>query len=439
MSSTDKAALAALGVREAAERLRAGEITATALVEACLETMRILEPTLMAWAHVDAEGARAAARALDAAPRGDARGALRGVPVGIKDIFHVQGMPTAAGSRPFAHSRPSQDATSVARLRAAGAIILGKTHTTEFAFRDAGPTRNPWNPRHTPGGSSSGSAAAVAARMVPAALGTQTVGSVLRPAAYCGVVGFKPTHGLVPADGVIPLAWSLDHVGVFARSVEDVALVLGVLTGRGLDPVPISAPRLALAPELLERATPELATHVRAAAERFAAAGAKVTEVRLPSEFETLHAAGQRVLEVEAAAYHREAFAEHEKDYGQGIAALIGVGLGHTAVDYVAANRARLAFREAAMPLLAAHDALLSPTAPSTPPEGLAYTGDASLCAPWSSAGVPSVSLPSGVSGASRLPLAVQLVQAAGAEARLLGVAVWCERVLGPMPAPPSA
>lgn len=436
MSSTDRSMPTALGVREAAARVQTGEITAAALVDACLDKIRTLEPTLHAWAHLDADGARAAARALDA---GTARGPLRGVPIGIKDIFHVQGMPTTAGSRPFAHSRPAADATSVARLRAAGAVILGKTHTTEFAFRDAGPTGNPWNPRHTPGGSSSGSAAAVAARMVPAALGTQTVGSVLRPAAYCGVVGYKPTHGLVPADGVIPLAWSLDHVGVFARSVTDVAQVLGVLTARGLDPVPVGAPRLALVPELLERATPEMATHLRAVADRFAAAGAKVTELTLPSEFAPLAAAGQRVLEVEAAAYHRDTFARYEKDYGKHIAEMIRVGLGHTAVDYVAANRARLAFREAVMPLLAAHDALLSPTAPATPPEGLAFTGDASLCAPWSSAGVPSVSLPSGVSEASHLPLAIQLVQAAGADARLLGVAAWCERVLGPMPAPPHA
>jgi aspartyl-tRNA(Asn)/glutamyl-tRNA(Gln) amidotransferase subunit A len=436
MSSTDTPTLAALGVRDAAARVQAGQVTATALVEACLDKIRALEPTLHAWAHLDADGARAAARAIDG---GTVRGSLRGVPIGVKDIFHVQGMPTTAGSRPFAHSRPSTDATSVARLRAAGAVILGKTHTTEFAFRDAGPTRNPWNPGHTPGGSSSGSAAAVAARMVPAALGTQTVGSVLRPAAYCGVVGYKPTHGLVPADGVIPLAWSLDHVGALARSVADVALLLGVLTGRGLDPVPVGAPRLALVPELLDRATPEMAAHVRGLADRFVAAGASVTELKLPPEFATLHAAGQRVLEVEAATYHRATFAQHEKDYGMHIAEMIRVGLGHTAVDYVAANRARLAFREAVMPLLATHDALLSPTAPSTPPEGLAFTGDASLCAPWSSAGVPSISLPSGVSDASRLPLAVQLVQAAGADARLLGVAAWCERVLGPMPAPPHA
>lgn len=436
MSSTEKATPTALGVCEVVARVQAGGLTAGNVVDACLEKIRALDPTVLAWAHVDADGARAAARAIDGAT---ARGPLRGVPIGIKDIFHVQGMPTTAGSRPFAHSRPSTDATSVARLRAAGAVIVGKTHTTEFAFRDPAPTRNPWNLAHTPGGSSSGSAAAVAARMVPVALGTQTVGSVLRPAAYCGIVGFKPTHGLVPADGVIPLAWSLDHVGVLARSVLDVAAVLGVLTGRGLDLVPVGVPRLALVPELLERSTPEVAAHVRALADRFAAAGAKLTEVKLPPEFASLHAAGQRLLEAEAATYHRDAFARHEADYGKHFAEMVRVGLRHSAVDYVAANRARLAFREAVMPVLAAHDALLSPTAPGTAPEGLAFTGDASLCAPWSSAGVPSISLPSGVSDVPRLPLAVQLVQAAGADARLLGVAAWCERVLGPMPPPPHA
>jgi Asp-tRNA(Asn)/Glu-tRNA(Gln) amidotransferase A subunit family amidase len=266
--------------------------------------------------------------------------------------------------------------------------------------------------------------------MVPGALGTQTVGSVLRPAAYCGVVGVKPTHGLVPADGVIPLAWSLDHVGLFARSVDDAALVLGVLTGRGLDPVPVGPPRLALASELVERATPEVAAHVNAVAERLAGEGASVTMVKLPPELASIHAAGQRVLEVEAAAFHRETFAAHEKDYGPGIAELVRLGLRHTAVDYVAANRARLAFREVMIPLLEDHDALLSPTAPGSAPAGLGWTGDASLCAPWSSAGVPSISLPTGIDAAG-LPLALQLVQAPGGLERLLGAATWCEAVVG--------
>ena len=271
--------------------------------------------------------------------------------------------------------------------------------------------------------------------MVPLALGSQTVGSVLRPAAYCGVVGFKGTHGLVPADGVVPLAWSLDHVGVFTRDVADATLAIGVLAGRDLEPPEVRAPRLALAPELLAHATPEVAAHVRASADAFARAGARVEEVRLPASFAGLHAAGQAILEAEAAAYHAPAFARHAADYGPGIRTLVAAGLAAPATAYIHATRARLAFREEVMPLLLAHDALLSPSAPAPAPAGLASTGDAWHCAPWSFAGVPAISLPSGLA-ASGLPLAVQLVQAAGASARLLGVAAWCEGVLGPGAAP---
>jgi len=418
-----------LGVGEAARAIRDGTLSATALVEESLARIDALDRALQAWVHVDREGALATARERDLEARdGRWRGVLHGVPVGVKDIFHVAGHPTRAGSRPFAHSLPTADAASVARLRAAGAIVLGKTHTTEFAYRDPAPTRNPWNHGHTPGGSSSGSGAAVAARMVPLALGTQTVGSTLRPAAYCGVVGLKATHGLVPADGVIPLAWSLDHVGVICRSVADAALALGVLAGRAVERLETGPPRIALAGELVDRSTPELALHIRDAARRFAAAGATVTEIRLPAEFAELHAAGQVILEVEAATYHAPTFARHEADYGKGIAELIRLGLARIATDYVSADRARRAFRAAVTPLLAAHDALLSPTAPAPAPAGLGWTGDATLCAPWSSAGTPSISLPSGVDAAG-LPLAVQLVQAPGGEARLLGTASWCERV----------
>src|SRR5439155_11296040 len=221
------------------------------------ERIRALNGGVQAWVHVDDKGALAAARErAEEAKRSTVRGPVHGIPVAVKDIFHVAGLPTTAGARPFAHSRPGEDATSVARLRAAGAIILGKTHTTQFAYRDPAPTRNPWNLAHTPGGSSAGSAAAVAARMAPLALGSQTVGSVLRPAAYCGVVGFKPTHGLVSTAGVIPLAWSLDHVGVFTRGGADAALVFSVLARRNVVAEPGGPPRLALAPDLLRRGSP---------------------------------------------------------------------------------------------------------------------------------------------------------------------------------------
>jgi aspartyl-tRNA(Asn)/glutamyl-tRNA(Gln) amidotransferase subunit A len=421
----------ALGARAMAEAVRARTASPVELVEGCLTRIRKLDGELRAWAHVDAEGALAIAREREAEARASRlRGPLHGVPVGVKDIFDVAGMPTTGGAKAFAHTRPTADAAAVARLRAAGAIVLGKTVTTEFAYRDPAPTRNPWNHDHTPGGSSAGSAAAVAARMVPLALGSQTVGSILRPAAYCGVVGFKGTHGLVPVAGVIPLAWSLDHVGVLTRSVGDAAWAMSVLAGRDLEPAAVSAPRLALAPELLSRASREVAVQVEAAADAFARAGATVSKVELPASFGDLAAAGLTVLEVEAAAYHEPWFVKHADQYGLEMRRLIEAGLGVSAIAYVTANRSRLAFRDDVTPLLSAHDALLSPTAPTPAPAGLGSTGDGSLCSPWSNAGVPAITLPSGIAS-SGLPHAIQLVQAAGASTRLLGVAAWCERVLG--------
>jgi len=431
---------ALLGVKEAAEAIRTGALSPVELVEACLTRIRALDGDLRAWAHVDAAGALAVARERESETRaGRSRGPLHGVAVGVKDIFDVAGMPTTGGARSFAHTRPVADAASVARIRAAGAVVLGKTVTTEFAYRDPSPTRNPWNQGHTPGGSSAGSAAAVAARMVPLALGSQTVGSVLRPAAYCGVVGFKGTHGLVPVAGVIPLAWSLDHVGALARSVGDTALAMSVLAGRVLQAPAVTAPRLAVAPELAARASREVAAHLDAVADAFARAGATVSKIELPASFAELAAAGLTVLEAEAAAYHEPSFLEHAADYSPEMRSLVEAGLRLSATAYVRANRARLAFREDVMPLLAAHDALLCPTAPAPAPAGLGSTGDGSLCAPWSNAGVPAITLPSGIAS-SGLPHAIQLVQAAGASGRLLSVAAWCERVLdftqAPAPSP---
>src|SRR5213594_1220085 len=339
--------LFALGLREAADAVRSGSVSPVELTEACLARIRALDGAIRAWAHLDQDGALATARERLAEVRaGRSRGPLHGVPVGVKDIVDVAGMPTTGGAKPFAHTRPGADAPAVSRLRAAGAIILGKTVTTEFAYRDPAPTRNPWNQGHTPGGSSAGSAAALAARMVPLALGSQTVGSVLRPAAYCGVVGFKGTHGLVPVGGVIPLAWSLDHVGVLARSVTDAALAMSVLAGRSVEPQPVSTPRLALAPSLLRRATPEIAAHIEGVADALARAGATVSKVELPPSFGEIHDAGLAVLEVEAAAYHEPQFHANADDYGPEIRSLVQAGLRRPSTDYVRANRARLAFRD---------------------------------------------------------------------------------------------
>lgn len=432
------AGLTQLGAAEAARAIRHGRLSPVELVRACLERIRARDGALRAWVHVDEAGALAAAEEREAEARaGRIRGPLHGVPLGVKDIIDVAGLPTAAGARPWAHRRPGADAACVARLRAAGAVVLGKTATTEFAYRDPAPTRNPWNPGHTPGGSSAGSAAAVAARMVPLALGSQTVGSVLRPAAYCGVVGFKPTYGLVPVEGVIPLAWSLDHIGAFARHVEDVAVTFSVLAAQEVEPGEVSRPRLALPPEVLADVAPDVAAHLTAVAARLAAEGAEVVEVKLPSSYASIREAGMAVLEVEAATYHEPMFRAHAAEYGREIRALVETGLARSGTAYVRAQRARRAFRDEVMGLLRGYDALLVPTAPTPAPAGLTSTGDASCCAPWTYAGVPAITLPSGLAP-SGLPYAVQLVQAAGASARLLAVARWCERVLGFRAAPPD-
>src|ERR687892_2259034 len=221
-----------LSAAEAARRIREGQLASEELVRACLERIRELEPKVQAWTFLDEEHALAQARALDERKRnGEPLGPLHGVPVGIKDIFDTADMPTENGSVIHAGRTPSRDATALSRLRAAGAVIMGKTVTTEFAHFSPGKTRNPHNPEHTPGGSSSGSAAAVAAGMVPLALGSQTNGSVIRPAAFCGVHGFKPTHGLIPRSGILKLSRTLDHVGLFARGIEDLALLLEQLQG----------------------------------------------------------------------------------------------------------------------------------------------------------------------------------------------------------------
>ncbi len=419
------------GVIEAAGRVKLGEWTSVALTEACLERIESLEPSVQAWACLDPTAALAEAAGRDREVRaGRPLGLLHGVPIGIKDVIDVAGMPTTAGAAAFAHTFPTSDATLVTRLRGAGAVILGKTHATQFAYRDPAPTCNPWSLGHTPGGSSSGSAAAVAARMVPAAIGTQTVGSVLRPAAYCGVVGFKGAYGAVPLDGVVPLSHWLDHAGPIARSVADVALLERVLAGEGRGVVAVPARRLGVVGGSLDRAEPELRRHLEGILAQFHDAGADVVEVELPDAFAELPKAGQVLLEAGAATFHAETFAAHAGDYGPTIRELVVAGLARTADDVAAADRARDAARQAFASVSVAVDALVTPVASSTAPALANGTGDGSLCAPWSTIGVPAIALPTGVDGAG-LPFAIQLVGSLGDPSRLLDVATWCERVIG--------
>jgi aspartyl-tRNA(Asn)/glutamyl-tRNA(Gln) amidotransferase subunit A len=432
---------------EAAQRIRQRELSPVALVESLLQRIDALEAKVQAWVTVDRSGALAAAKQLEQeAQHGNIRGPLHGVPVGIKDIYYTAGLRTTCGSRIFPDFVPTYDATTVARLKQAGAIVLGKTVTTEFATADPGPTRNPWNLEHTPGGSSSGSAAGVAARMVPVALGSQTGGSIQRPAAYCGVFGLKPTHGRVSNYGVFPVSWCLDHMGPLARTVTDIALALQVLAGHDpLDPssshAPVpdylqalrhadKAPRLGLVRQFyLERADPELRTHVEGVADRLARAGASVDEVKLPESFGAVLPAHRIVMHVEAAAVHAELFRKHAELYRPKLRATIETGTLIPGVSYMQAQRIRRIFRQEMSQLLQRVDVLLAPAATGPAPRDLSSTGDPSFNSPSSFSGLPAITIPSGLSAAG-LPLAIQLMGSAWAEDRLLAAARWCETTL---------
>lgn len=441
-------------VAEAAARIRQGSLSPVELVESCLRRIDELEPKLKAWVTVDRDAALAeAGRYEEERKQGKFRGLLHGIPVGIKDIYYTAGIKTTAGSPLLADFVPQYDATAIARLKQAGAIILGKAVTTEFAVLDPAATRNPWNLEHTPGGSSSGSAAAVAARMCPAALGSQTAGSTIRPAAYCGIVGLKPTYGRISCYGVIPVAESLDHVGILTRTVTDAALLLQVLAGHDPQdpnssqiPVPdysqvlgslAQPPRIGFVQGFFfDRATEEVRAHTQATAERLARAGAQVEEIRLPESFTPVPDVLMTMVCVEAAKYHEDSFREHRDQYGPKLREILERGLAISGVQYVHARQAQRQFQRDMAEVLSKRDALLTPSTPAPAPRGLDTTGDPAFNGPWTFAGLPVVGLPSGLS-TSGLPLAIQLAGTFFAEERLLAVARWCEEVLGFALTPP--
>lgn len=408
---------------EMASRIRAGHLTAEAVTQACLERVAARDEDVRAWQYIDPEAALAQARHLDAsAPDG----LLHGIPVGVKDLLDTYDMPTGYGSDIYAHHQSSVDAAVVALARFAGAVILGKTVTTEFAAFKPNETRNPHNPAHTPGGSSSGSAAAVAAGMVPLAFGTQTAGSVIRPAAYCGVVGYKPTYGLLSTAGVKQLAWSLDTVGVFARSVADAAFFAGVLSDRALHTAlgETGHPRIGLCrtPQW-EEASPATAAALEEAADRLSRAGAHVSEMTLSYEFDTLLDAQKVIMAHEAAralAFERLHHREHLS--GQ-LLALLDEGM-NTSVDvYDASIRTVRHCLDRLRTLMADVDVLLTPSAPGEAPAGMA-TGDPVFCRLWTALGNPCVNVP-GLTGPAGLPLGVQAVGMLDDDARTLAVADW--------------
>ena len=444
-----------LTVSEAAEGISQGRLSSVELVEELLDRIEKLEPALKAWVTVDHEGALGSAHQLDAElQQGKApRGPLHGIPVGAKDIFYTAGLRTTAGSKIYADFVPDYDATCVARLKDAGAVIIGKAVTTEFATSDPSPTRNPWNPAHTPGGSSSGSAVAVATRMCAAALGSQTGGSTCRPASYNGIVGLKPTYGRISRYGVIPVSWSLDTVGILVRTVEDAALLLGAMAGHdpkdpgssrepvddyiiGLDSLD-GPPRIGLVRQhFLEVCDDEVRAHTEAAVQSLAQHGADMQEVRLPDSFATCYAAHRTLMNVECAAFHEETFNQRPDDYGPKLRGTIESGMLVPGVKYLQAQRLRRRFHQDMVELAGKVDVLLTPSTPTPAPRDLTTTGDPMFQSPWTFAGLPTVSLPSGLSR-SGLPLGIQLAGPMFGEASLLAVARWCEAALGVVLEPP--
>lgn len=427
---------------EAVEQIRLGVVTPMALLEACLNRIERLDDRLHAWVRVDAERARQQAERLGAELRSGKppRSPLHGVPIGVKDVIDVISLPTEAGSPLRRGKTALADAPVVAHLRRAGAVIVGKTVTTEYACFDPSPTRNPWNLAHTPGGSSSGSAAAIAAGMCYGALGTQTGGSIIRPAAYCGVCGLKPTFGRLSIQGIVPVTFHLDHVGPLARTVADLAILWSVLSEdeTAIEHVENAPPRLGLLRGFFEeRADAAMREALEDALARLKAAGATVVECPLPENFLEVHSMHRRIMAVEAAEYHRCEYAAHSEQYGPNISALIEEGLSVTAVDYAAALKFQSMFRHEAFEMIANVDALVTPGAPTPAPADLGTTGDPSFNSPWSLAGLPTVTLPCSLA-ANGLPCGLQLIGRWRGERELLKTALWCERRLEFSACPPA-
>lgn len=419
---------------EAAELLRAGTVTPGELTGACLERIDRIEPELRAWARVDAARALEQARSLGPSPPPSSP-PLWGVPVGVKDNIETRGLATTAGSPLLAGNVPERDAEPVRRLRSAGAVVLGKTACTELATNDPAPTRNPWSARHSPGGSSAGSGAAVAARMCFATIDTQTAGDILRPAAYTGVVGFKPSYGQVSHSGVIPVAWSIDTVGFQARTVRDVALLSGVLSGTGAPgssapPDHAGAPRIGLIRDYFYELCDEpVRRNTDDVAEQLARAGATVEEIHPGVDFSLLHAAHRTVTFAECAAVHEDLYRRRGTEMSEKLRTLIELGLVTPAVSYVQAQRVRARLAAGLQRELERVDAVLMPVAPTTAPADLTGTGSSGLLIPWTFCGFPAVSIPTGLSEEG-LPYAVQLAGAILTDQRLLVTADWCSRTV---------
>lgn len=440
--------LSSITATKAAAEIARGALSARDYATACLDRIAAVEPQIGAFTHLDPDHVLAQARALDESrAQGKPVGPLHGIPVGIKDIIDTADYPTENGSPFFAGRRPLRDATLVARLRAAGAIIVGKTVTTECAYFHPGKTRNPHDVTRTPGGSSSGSAAAVAAGMVPLAIGTQTNGSIIRPGAFCGTYAIKPSHGLVSRAGILPLSRSLDHPGPFARSLEDIALILGVIAG--YDPAdpdtrPVASPDYSAVESEKFPLTPRFAfvktqawdkadEPTRTAFEQLAAKlGDACFALDLPDRYAAAWPAQRAVMAVEMA-HNLGAFTDRGGDvFSKVLRDLLEEGRRVTATRYLAALAEARSFTAGFADIFEQCNAIITPATTGIAPD-IATTGNPAFCSLWSLTGLPAITLPL-LEGEHGMPLGVQVIGPMGDDARLLRTAAWLVKKLAAGP-----
>jgi Asp-tRNA(Asn)/Glu-tRNA(Gln) amidotransferase A subunit family amidase len=416
--------IAMLSLLDLLRRIEDGSLTAAKVIDLCAEAIAAQEKEIGAFASLDVAGARRQAEKQ----RGTV---LRGLPVGVKDIFDTADFPTEYGSKLYAGYRPPWDCPAVSMLKRAGAVVLGKTITTEFAHMDPAKTKNPRNPAHTPGGSSSGSAAAVAAGMLPLATGTQTGGSVTRPAAYCGIAGFKPSYRLLPTAGIKAFSWSLDTVGLFAANVADVAYATAAMSGRDLrvDRTPPAAPALLVVrTKLWDEASAEMQRAIEDTARLAQAAGAKLQHIDLPDVLEEAWRLQPVIMDFEAFRALAFEYDNHRAAIGPVLGTLLDKAASITAEDYDAARRLTRRARHAANDLLEGKF-ILTPSAPGAAPEGFLTTGKAIFNRLWTSMGTPCVNVP-GLTDPAGLPLGVQIVGRFGRDHATLEAAAFVEKLL---------
>ncbi|MEO8848857.1 MAG: amidase [Casimicrobiaceae bacterium] len=443
-----------LTLRAAAAGIRDGRFTSLDLTRAYFGQIDRHEIAVHAWSWIDEDRALACARDADRnLAAGRIAGPLHGVPIAVKDIIYTEGVPTGMGSPIFADFIPTHSAACVQSLVGAGAYVQGKTVTAEFATRHPGATTNPWNAQFTPGGSSSGSAAAVAAGFTAAALGTQTVGSITRPAVYCGVIGYKPSYGLISRFGVHPVSHTLDQVGVLTRTVDDAGFLaslmmgadsrdpatLGVAVPQGLDELQLPARGLRIASVrspswVLADARQQALFEANCGA--LAAGGTVVEALELPARFEDAVRV-TRVIQAVEAAFHFKSMMATDADRTSGeFRALFERGLGIPEIEYAAALEARAAMRADLDRMFSSFDVVATPPATGEPPQSIASTGSAEFCAIWTLCGLPSVAFPTGL-GAHGLPMGLQVVGRYLDDRHLLQAANWCIQRL-PFPFQPK-